>query len=92
MKTPTPLLWQNPVAAARQSAAIFLLPRKHGTFQRWHENGASAERMEMRQGQPEGLTCAYYPSGFLKAQARLHDGKLEEQRFWPDGEVRSGPR
>jgi len=77
---------------AKMSEATIVEGKLHGTFRRWHENGAPAETMEMRQGQPEGLSCAYYPSGFLKAQARLHDGKLVEQRFWQDGQLRSPPQ
>jgi len=30
--------------------------------------------------------CSYYPSGSLKAQARLTNGKLIQQKFWTDGE------
>ena len=58
-----------------------------GTFKRWHENGKISEEVEMRGGNPNGTSVAYYPSGSLKSRARLDDGKVIEQKFWKDGEA-----
>lgn len=58
----------------------------HGTFRRWHENGNLAEEIALTQGEPHGLSRAYYPSGNVKALARLEHGKLMRQQFWKDGE------
>ena len=46
-------------------------------------------------GQPEGLSQAYFPSGFLKSQVALRNGKVVDQQSWNDGEYKaaaaSGP-
>jgi hypothetical protein len=76
---------------AKMSEANIVNGQLQGTFRRWHENGVLAEQIEMRHGNVEGLARAYYPSGFLKAQARMQEGKLMEQRFWPDGECKASP-
>jgi antitoxin component YwqK of YwqJK toxin-antitoxin module len=55
-----------------------------GRFQRWHTNGTLAEEMEMRQGQPHGLARSWYPSGSLKAEVQLEDGKVVAKRYWDD--------
>ena len=47
---------------------------------------ALAERVRMRQGQPDGTAESFHPSGFLKARAILRDGRLLSQEHWPDGE------
>ncbi|MBI4325504.1 MAG: hypothetical protein HY674_09600 [Chloroflexi bacterium] len=61
-----------------------------GLFRRWHENGSLAEEIPMKTGQPDGLAWSYFPSGFVKAEARLRDGQVLEQHFWKDGK-REGP-
>ncbi|MCC7374594.1 MAG: toxin-antitoxin system YwqK family antitoxin [Verrucomicrobiales bacterium] len=61
--------------------------RIEGVFQRWHENGVLAERMEMKAGVPDGLSVAFHPSGCRKSEARLRQGEVVEQRYWPDGEA-----
>ena len=76
---------------SKMSEANVVHGQLQGTFRRWHENGVLAELIEMRNGNVEGLSRAYYPSGFLKAQARMQDGRLVEQRFWPDGECKASP-
>jgi antitoxin component YwqK of YwqJK toxin-antitoxin module len=45
-----------------------------------------AEEIGMKDGQPDGLSRAYYPSGCLKAEVTLRNGKVENKRFWKDGE------
>lgn len=71
-----------------QSVAHIVHGQLQGPFRRWHENGVLAEDVRMERGQPHGLSLAYYPSGYLKAQVRLDQGKVLEQRFWNDGERR----
>lgn len=71
-----------------QSVAHIVHGELQGPFRRWHENGVLAEDVMMQEGQPHGLTLSYYPSGHLKAQVRLDQGKVVEQRFWNDGEYR----
>lgn len=61
----------------------------HGTFRRWDDQGLLAEEVEMSYGQPDGLSLAFYPSGFIKAEAMMRAGKVLEQRFWKDGERQS---
>ena len=58
----------------------------NGPFRKWHENGVLAEQVEFIDGQPVGVSLAYFPSGTIKARARLESGKIMEQRFWKDGE------
>jgi antitoxin component YwqK of YwqJK toxin-antitoxin module len=57
-----------------------------GPFRKWHENGRLSESVQFTNGQPAGISLAYFPSGFLKARARLEAGKVVEQGFWKDGE------
>jgi antitoxin component YwqK of YwqJK toxin-antitoxin module len=76
----------------RLSEVTVVEGKLHGTFRRWTETGALSEEIEMSHGNPDGLSRAYYPSGFLKAEARLRDGVVLEQKFWPDGEWKSPPR
>ena len=72
-------------SGAKMSEVMIVRGKLHGTFRRWHENGTLAEQIEMRQGNAEGPSLAYYPSGFLRAQAKLENGRVLAQRFWPDG-------
>jgi antitoxin component YwqK of YwqJK toxin-antitoxin module len=74
---------------AKHSEGAMVRGKLQGAFHRWHDDGSVAEVIEMEAGQPNGLSLAYYPSGFLKARARLAQGKVIEQTFWKDGEVRS---
>jgi antitoxin component YwqK of YwqJK toxin-antitoxin module len=78
------------VQSGKMSEAMIVQGKLHGTFRRWHENGALAEEVEMRNGNPDGSSQAFYASGFVKAQVRLQNGKVLEQQFWKDGEVRPG--
>ena len=64
--------------------------RFEGPPRKWHENGVLAERIEFINGQPAGVSLAYFPSGFLKARARLEAGKVVEEQFWKDGEADKG--
>jgi len=57
-----------------------------GPFCRWHDNGVLAEEIRLEHGAPEGWSRSYYPSAFLKAQARFKGGEMTEQKFWKDGE------
>jgi len=57
-----------------------------GAFSRYYEDGQLAESIILKNGLPDGRSCSYYPSGFLKAEARLTEGKVIEQKFWKDGE------
>ena len=59
-----------------------------GTFRSWHDNGMPAEEVELTDGQPDGLSRAYFPSRFLKSQVTLRSGKVVEQQFYKDGEYR----
>ena len=56
-----------------------------GHFRRWHENGKLAEEMELKRDTPDGLARSFYPSGFLKAQARVKEGQRTEHKSWKDG-------
>jgi antitoxin component YwqK of YwqJK toxin-antitoxin module len=68
------------------SEALVVDGKLEGIFRRWHENGHLAEQIEMRRGVPDGTALAYFPSGFLKTEAKLQDGHLVEKRSWKDGE------
>ena len=70
----------------KQSEAGIADGKLHGTFRQWHENGMLSEQVEFIADRPEGLSVAYYPSGFLKARVTMRDGKPTEQTFWKDGE------
>src|SRR5262245_17549770 len=59
-----------------------------GTFRRWDETGSLAEQVEFAEGQPHGLSLAYYPSGFLKTRVTMHQGKVLERDSWSDGETK----
>lgn len=59
-----------------------------GVFVRWAEDGTVAEEITMKSNEPSGPSRAYYPSGFIKAEARLENGKAIEQKFHSDGEHR----
>jgi antitoxin component YwqK of YwqJK toxin-antitoxin module len=52
----------------------------------WHENGVLGEEVQLRAGQPEGLSRAWFPSGCPKAEVTLKDGQIVQQQFWKDGE------
>ena len=43
----------------------------------------------MNRGNPDGLSRAYYPSGFVKAEARLREGRVVERKYWNDGEQKA---
>lgn len=75
---------------ATQSVASVAQGKLQGRFLRWHDDGSLAEEMTLVDGQPEGITRAYYPSGFVKAEARLKAGEVLEQRFCKDGELAAG--
>jgi antitoxin component YwqK of YwqJK toxin-antitoxin module len=68
----------------RSSEAITRAGLMEGRFQRWHTNGTLAEEMEMLHGQPHGMARSWYPSGSLKAEVQLEDGKVVSQRYWDD--------
>jgi antitoxin component YwqK of YwqJK toxin-antitoxin module len=70
----------------KMSEAVIVDGKLEGLFRRWHENGHLAEQIEMRRGVPNGTALAYFPSGFLKTEAKLQEGRLIEQRSWKDGE------
>ena len=59
-----------------------------GLFRRWYDNGQLAESMQMRDGQPEGLALAYYPSGFVRAETTIQNGRTLQRNFWKDGQFR----
>lgn len=59
-----------------------------GTFRRWDEQGTLTEEIELKDGQSDGLSKAYFPSGFLKTQVTLQNGKVVDQKFWKDGEYK----
>ena len=59
-----------------------------GAFRRWDEQGTLTEEIELKGGQPDGLSKAYFPSGFLKTQVTLQNGKVVDQKFWKDGEYK----
>ncbi|HWD17893.1 MAG TPA: toxin-antitoxin system YwqK family antitoxin [Verrucomicrobiae bacterium] len=58
-----------------------------GNFRRWYDNGQLAEMIEMTNGQPAGV--AWYPSGYVKAETTVQNGKALNRRFWKDGELKS---
>lgn len=68
------------------SQATVLAGKLQGVFRSWAADGSHAQVIEMKDGQPDGLSLAFYPSGFLKAEVRLHDGQVVQSRFWRDGE------
>ena len=73
------------------SEANIVAGKLEGTFRRWHDNGQLAEQMEMKTGEPDGVAFAYYPSGFVKARTRVENGKILDQKVWPDGDQREPP-
>ncbi len=70
----------------KQSEASIVDGKLHGTFRKWHENAVLSEQAEFVQDRPEGISVAYFPSGYLKARVLMRDGKAAEQTFWKDGE------
>lgn len=73
------------------SQTTFVAGRPEGVFRRWHANGALAEQIEFRAGQENGTSLALYPSGHLKAEATVADGKLVGNRSWPEGAMAAAP-
>ncbi len=73
-------------SGAKLSEATVVEGKLQGTFRRWHENGIMAEQLELVNDQPEGEAVSYFPSGYLKARAKLEAGKLIAQNFYPDGQ------
>ncbi len=76
---------------ARLSVATIVEGKVTGTFRSWYDNGQLAEQINMRFGQPDGTAWAYYPSGFLKAETRLQDGCVLEQKTWKEGDMKTLP-
>lgn len=74
-----------------RSQTTFVAGRPEGVFRRWHANGALAEQVEFRAGQENGTSLALYPSGHLKAEATVAEGKLVGSRSWPDGAMAAAP-
>ena len=75
----------------RLSQAMIVEGKVTGTFQSWHDNGQLAEQINMKLGQADGTAWAYYPSGFNKAETKVHDGQVLDQKTWKDGELKSLP-
>ncbi len=75
----------------KASVAQVIDGKLDGWFIRWAEDGSLAEEMPMKGGNVHGVSRSYYPSGCLKGEARLRNGTLVEQQFWPDGERRLRP-
>jgi antitoxin component YwqK of YwqJK toxin-antitoxin module len=75
----------------RLSQAMIVEGKVTGTFQSWHDNGQLAEQINMKLGQADGTAWAYYPSGFLKAETKVHDGQVLDQKTWKDGELKPLP-
>ena len=59
-----------------------------GTFRRWDEQGTLTEEIELKDAQADRLSKAYFPSGFLKTQVTLQNGKVVDQKFWKAGEYK----
>lgn len=70
------------------SEACIVDGRIEGTFRRWYDNGVLVEEVAMKANQPDGISRGYYRSGFLKAEVRMVNGRIQEQRYWKDGEKR----
>lgn len=73
------------------SQTTFVAGRPEGVFRRWHPNGVLAEQIEFRDGKEHGTSLALYPSGHLRASARVAEGELVENDFWPDGAREAAP-
>jgi hypothetical protein len=71
---------------ATQSVATVVRGELHGPFLRWREDGTLSEVVPMDLGRPDGLSRAFYPSGFVKTEARLKAGELLDRQAWADGE------
>ena len=41
----------------------------------------------MKNGQPDGVAVAYYPSGFVKARTKVENGKVIDRNTWVDGQM-----
>jgi antitoxin component YwqK of YwqJK toxin-antitoxin module len=90
--------FQNGMSAGRRekwhpngqklSEVMVVNGKLNGVFRRWHDNGQLAEEIQMKAGHADGIAKAWYPSGFAKAEARLENGKLIEQKTWDDGQKR----
>ena len=76
------------IDGSKESEAEIVHGKLHGMFRRYHPNGEIAEEARMIEGEADGESKAFYPSGYLKAMARLEGGKVLEQKFWKDGELK----
>ena len=74
------------------SEATIVQGKMEGLYRRWNEGGSLVEEIPMKAGQPEGVAKSFFPSGFVKAEAMLRDGRLMEQHFWKDGERADPPQ
>ena len=70
----------------RQSEVDIVDGKLQGVFRRWHTNGVLAEKVELADNQPDGLSLAYFPGGSLKTRALLQGGKVVAQTSWREGE------
>ena len=73
------------VAALLLIAVVWLWPG--GRKEKILIEAALAEQVAMDDGEADGRSTAYYPSGFLKAETQLEHGNIVAQKFWNDGEV-----
>lgn len=73
------------------SQTRFVAGKPDGVFRRWHPNGVLAEQIEFRDGREHGTSLALYPSGHLRASARVAEGELVDNEFWPDGVREAAP-
>lgn len=72
----------------KQSEGTIVQGKFEGAFRRWDEQGHLSEQAEFKNGLPDGVSSSFYPSGCIKTQITMKDGKIVDQKSWPDGERR----
>jgi antitoxin component YwqK of YwqJK toxin-antitoxin module len=60
-------------------------------FRRWYPDGGLAEEIPMNEGQPDGVSMAYHPGGFLKARVVLRKGEVLEKKYWDEKDRMPAP-
>ena len=71
------------------SEAMIAHGKLQGTFQRWYENGNLEAQIELSNDVAHGVSLGYFPSGFLRKQARMEEGNVVEEKSWEDGKLKS---
>lgn len=75
------------INGVKLSEATIAGGKLNGRFRRWYTNGILAEEVEMKADKPHGLARAWYPTGSPKAEMRMADGSVVQQKRWEDSEL-----